>query len=418
MFFYMEPSFIFTTPINIQPETKANDLFIEAYISTSGQDLVNDIVTENCLKSMLKQIVDRNIKLDFEHESFRGEGNEEIELNKTLNPVGRITGGFIDDRGLMVKAVLNKYHSKSKEIFGSVKDKFLDAMSIAFIPTKTKQVTKGSEQVRLLDDVKLLNVALTGNPVNTEAEIVSVFTKSLEHCQKGEPTKESENAGKKEKEKEKEDEEDEVKKYKKEKKNNPDLENHLEVKGDIETKPFGGFSNFNECVIKMEKEGHSTESAEKICGKIKEKYEKKAELEKIEEELKSYSLSETDTIKKGEKTMVKEDTSKKSEENSESSSEAENSAKESNESNDSQESTENSTESKDSNGGEESSESNEANESETKSKFDEIEKRLKALEEVEAQETQTNHKAIKENNDNGVAKNAENKSANPLDLLY
>ena len=174
----MTQQFMFTTPFEV--EEKAGDVHLDGFISTTDKDLVNDIVTENCLKSMLSQIRERNIKLDLEHESFKGDTNEEKEIAKTIVPIGRIVDGTIQSSGLRVKGVLNKFHRRFNETKGSVQDKFLDAFSIAFIPTKVHFEEKAGENIRMLDDLKLLNVALTGNPVNTSAQIADVFVKSMD----------------------------------------------------------------------------------------------------------------------------------------------------------------------------------------------------------------------------------------------
>jgi len=46
-------------------------------------------------------------------------------------------------------------------------------------------------------------------------------------------------------------------------------------KKSIETKPFGGYSNWDACIRDQLKKGKSKESAEKICGYLKKKYENK-----------------------------------------------------------------------------------------------------------------------------------------------
>ncbi len=203
------PSFIFTTPfnVNVVEEKGVERVFLEGLISTTDLDLVNDIVTKNCLESMQRQILERSIKLDIEHESFRGDTIEEKEINKTKIPAGKITDATVvdlgEDRfGLRVKAELNRFNPRFDEIKGNVLERYLDAYSIAFIPTKVAHVEKDGVRVRLLDDDKLLNVALTGNAVNIGALNQKVFMKAI----------------------------DAVEEYKKQKLDDPELENKLEVK--------------------------------------------------------------------------------------------------------------------------------------------------------------------------------------------
>ena len=76
--------------------------------------------------------------------------------------------------------MLNRHNQRFDEVKGSIEDGFLDAFSIAYIPTKSVSEIREGKNVRLLDGLELLNVAFTGNPVNTEAKMTNVFAKSLE----------------------------------------------------------------------------------------------------------------------------------------------------------------------------------------------------------------------------------------------
>ena len=204
-----DSQFIFTTPFNVNvAEVKGQEkVFMEGLISTTDKDLVNDIVTKKCLESMQQQILERSIKLDIEHEAFRGESVEQKEINKTLIPAGKIIDATVvqteNGFGLRVKSELNNFRGDFEKVKGNVIERYLDAYSIAYIPTKTALKDVNGEEVRLLDDVRLLNVALTGNPINTFAQNRDVVMKSI----------------------------DAVEEYKNEKKDNPELENKLEVKG-------------------------------------------------------------------------------------------------------------------------------------------------------------------------------------------
>jgi len=205
-------SFIFTRPFDIQ--TKGDDLYLDGFISTTEKDLVNDVITVKCLESMKTQILERNIKLDLEHESFKGADNEEKEINKTKVPIGRLVDATIENNKLRVKAKINPHHSRYDETKGSIQGQYLDAFSIAYIPTRVSNEVKNGEEVRLLDDLVLLNVALTGNPVNTGAQIREIMIKSMEAVKMGIPHKRPKNPPEKEDE---EDDDDEEKKKKKNK---------------------------------------------------------------------------------------------------------------------------------------------------------------------------------------------------------
>jgi HK97 family phage prohead protease len=184
-----------------QIETKAGTKhFVTGYISTKDIDLDNDIVTEDCLKDMLNQLREKNIKLDVDHEAYRDSPN--------IIPVGRIVEAKLDTKGIWVKAELNEASPKFNSVWKSIKNKFIDAFSIAFKPVKDVKKSMDNAVIRLLHQVELLNVALTGNPVNPECGIGAVFTKSLNDM-KAEPTPEEREELRKQKKKEEEEEEEE-----------------------------------------------------------------------------------------------------------------------------------------------------------------------------------------------------------------
>ena len=206
----MENQFILTRPLTY--DLKANgDLIINLDISTTEPDLVNDIVTLSFLKSMQRQIMERNLKLDIEHESFRGKSVEEKEINKTKIPAGRMLEPTISEyknekqethHKLNIKGIINKFRNDFENIKGNIIEKFLDAGSIAFIPTKFRKEAKDNVVYRFLDDGILLNTALTGNPINTTAQMRSIISKSI----------------------------DSLEEYQKSKETDPTIENRLEVK--------------------------------------------------------------------------------------------------------------------------------------------------------------------------------------------
>jgi len=164
----------------LELKTEDGKDYVVGYISTSDKDLVNDIVTKGCLRSMAHQMKERNIKFDLEHETLRGDSRKEKEINKTLIPIAKVDKFGLDENGLMVKALLNQHNSRFDAVKGMVKDGFLDAFSIAFIPTKSRIVEHDGEEIRMLDDMNLLNVALTGTPVNPKAQFTEVVAKSLD----------------------------------------------------------------------------------------------------------------------------------------------------------------------------------------------------------------------------------------------
>ena len=161
-------------------ETKSGKkYFVEGYISTFDKDIYNELVTVEGMTDMLQQLKDQTIKLDLEHETWRNDEGEVHDHPKNFNPVGKIIDAKIDDNGLFVKAEINKHSSRFKEVWNSIQEGFLDAFSIAYKPVRVIENVIEDSAVRLLDSIDLLNVALTGNPINPCAKMTDVFTKSL-----------------------------------------------------------------------------------------------------------------------------------------------------------------------------------------------------------------------------------------------
>lgn len=145
--------------------------YVTGYISVPEIDLYNDLVTPNALKSMLKQITEKTITLDYEHEAFRDDA--------TILPVGKIVEAHVDDRGLWVKCKLNSNSPKYKALWGSIKEGFINSFSIAFKPLRTVEKSMGDTKVRLIEELDLLNVALTGTPVCQGAKMTGFSMKSV-----------------------------------------------------------------------------------------------------------------------------------------------------------------------------------------------------------------------------------------------
>jgi HK97 family phage prohead protease len=145
--------------------------YVTGYISVPDVDLYDDVVTTKAMDSMLKQIQDSVITIDYEHEAWRDDNS--------LLPVAKIVEAKVDDRGLWVKAILNRHSPKFKALWGSIEDGFINAFSIAFKPLKTVEKTLGGTTVRLIDELKLLNVAFTGAPVNRGAIVTGFGMKSI-----------------------------------------------------------------------------------------------------------------------------------------------------------------------------------------------------------------------------------------------
>jgi len=153
--------------------------FVTGHISTPDVDLVNDLVTEEALDDMLHQITtrDKPFKIDVEHETIDTENG----IIRNIIPVGKIISAKRDAKGLWVRAKLNPALDRFHELWGSLETGFLDAFSITFrVADRTFRMINGIK-TRILHRLNLINIALTGVPINAQAQIMDVFAKAVKH---------------------------------------------------------------------------------------------------------------------------------------------------------------------------------------------------------------------------------------------
>jgi HK97 family phage prohead protease len=179
--------------------------FVEGYISTIDADDYNDVVTREGQESLASQVKNKLITMDVEHEEFIENGEVLARPKQNTIPVAKIVDSELRAKGVWVKAEINKNSSRFKEVWGSIKDRFLHSFSIAFTTVKamTKQV-KGNA-MRFIEELNLINVTLTGCPVNqnaTFAPVMKAALKSLEETKMTEETPKVEDAPKEEVQKE------------------------------------------------------------------------------------------------------------------------------------------------------------------------------------------------------------------------
>ena len=155
--------------------------FVEGYCSTTKRDLAGEILTDSAQDSMTKQFKDRVITVDIEHSSWFKNGKRLEKPETSLIPVAKVVEAVRKEKGTWVKSEMNTNLENFNEIWGSVKDKFLTAYSVAFFPTK-----QFNNQI---DDLNIINLTLTGTPVNDEATFEPVM-KSARAYLKGDIMKE------------------------------------------------------------------------------------------------------------------------------------------------------------------------------------------------------------------------------------
>ena len=96
-------------------KTKQTRYFVKGHIDSEDLDLVNDIVTKDCMADIQTQLKARTIKLDLDHETLRkGQGESEFDakLNLTKIPLGKAINETLDAKGNLVEFELNSNWKK------------------------------------------------------------------------------------------------------------------------------------------------------------------------------------------------------------------------------------------------------------------------------------------------------------------
>jgi phage head maturation protease len=169
-FHYQQP-FQFSE-IELKGEKK---YFIEGYISTTDPDLSNEVVTRDAQRDIVSQCLKHIITMDVEHEEFYKDGQVTGKPQNLRIPVAKIVEAELRDSGVWVKAEINQASDRFQNIWGSIKGGFLHSFSIAFYPLKAVTKNIGNQVLKFIDSLSLINVTLTGSPVNPNASFAPVM---------------------------------------------------------------------------------------------------------------------------------------------------------------------------------------------------------------------------------------------------
>ena len=180
-------------------ETGAERQYVEGFLATTHVDKGNDEFTEEALKQMADDINGEDIDAvfnDVDTEALREAtiGNFD-HANNPASPFGdtRIVPAFKiqeakirdtpdDETGLWIKAVLNTggmLDETVSAVKNSIKDDYLNAFSIEFIPQKVRKLKRGDRVIRVIEKAAAKGAALTGRPMNPAASMTDAMLKSM-----------------------------------------------------------------------------------------------------------------------------------------------------------------------------------------------------------------------------------------------
>ncbi|HAG52872.1 MAG TPA: hypothetical protein DCL21_03700, partial [Alphaproteobacteria bacterium] len=149
----------------------SKEYFIEGHVSTQDPDFVDDIVDDQGQKATFRDLNNYDITMDEDHDEWRNPDTGEVydgKLNKL--PIARVVESRLDDIGTWARVHLNKHHPNfDKYILPSIQKGFLHSFSIAYKVLKSFDKVIDDVKYRVIQDLKIANIALTGNPVNKNA---------------------------------------------------------------------------------------------------------------------------------------------------------------------------------------------------------------------------------------------------------
>jgi len=160
--------------------------YVTGFISTNDIDIENEVVTEKAMTEMLSELNSRSVTTDYDHDVFRTENNNLLAVGKIVDAKLKQKGSKV---GIWAKVELNsswkrfdetgKIVMNFSELWSSIKGGFSNAFSIAFKPLKSVTKIVDGVKVKMIDSLELLNVAITGMPVNSGAVMDGYNMKSV-----------------------------------------------------------------------------------------------------------------------------------------------------------------------------------------------------------------------------------------------
>lgn len=158
---------------------------IKGYFSTIDEDLSTETVTIDAQKDILAQVKGRTITLDAEHEIFYGSDGKPLPKPSSNIPLGKVIDAELDldakygKKGVYGTVELNSDAPRFKNIWSSILKGFLHSFSVAFYPIEAvKQKVKGVFK-SFVNKLNLINITLTGAPMNPNATFVPVMKSAL-----------------------------------------------------------------------------------------------------------------------------------------------------------------------------------------------------------------------------------------------
>ena len=162
------------------------DTHFEAILNSSALDLGNDLVSDECIRDMVRQINSAiaTFKGSYLHDAI-------LEKNPNLPPLSKMEKAeYMDGGKIRFEGIFNELHPEWEKAKPMIEQGFLDGISIEYFPEKKYDSQKDGKTIRVLDKVKLLGYGHVPRPMNLDSAIIRVFQKSFDEFQESEPSDE------------------------------------------------------------------------------------------------------------------------------------------------------------------------------------------------------------------------------------
>jgi HK97 family phage prohead protease len=154
--------------------------YVEGYFSTIDEDLALETLTELAQQDILRQIKGRAITLDTEHEIFYSKDGKPLSKPTSNIPIGKVIDAEIRTKGVWGRVEINQSAPTFDNIWNSIKKGFLHSFSVAFYPLEAIKKKVDGVLKSFVNKLNLINITLTGCPVNPEAKFSAVMKSAID----------------------------------------------------------------------------------------------------------------------------------------------------------------------------------------------------------------------------------------------
>ena len=158
---------------------------VKGYFSTIDEDLSTETITMEGQKDILKQVKGRIITFDTEHEIFYDSKGEPLPKPSSNMPIAKVVDAELDvegkygKKGVYGTVEFNIDAPRFKNLWASVKNKFLHSFSVAFYPIEAIKKNINGVYKSFVNKLNLVNITLTGAPMNPNATFTPVMKSAV-----------------------------------------------------------------------------------------------------------------------------------------------------------------------------------------------------------------------------------------------